>query len=61
MVNGGQQYKHGLEINKRYGEGAAEEVLLLSNQTHKFSTFELIDMYKAFKERVDIMIKEKGL
>jgi len=61
MVNGGQQYKHGLEIDKRYGEGAAEEILILSNQTQKFSTFELIDMYNDFKERVEQMIKEKGV
>jgi len=61
MVNGGQQYKHGLEIDKRYGEGAAEEILILSNQTQKFSTFELIDMYNDFKERVEQMIKDKGV
>jgi hypothetical protein len=61
MVNGGQQYKHGLEIDKRYGEGAAEEILLLSNQTQKFSTFELVDMYNDFKERVELMIEEKGV
>lgn len=61
MVNGGQQYKHGLEIDKRYGEGAAEEILILSNQTQKFSTFELVDMYNDFKERVEQMIEDKGV
>ncbi len=61
MVNGGQQYKHGLEIDKRYGEGSAERILMESNVTQKFTTFELEEMYESFKEEVDRMIKEKGV
>ena len=61
MVNGGQQYVHGIEIDKRYGEGTADNIVRLSNNTKKFSTFELREMVSHYKEEVLRMMKEKGL
>jgi len=52
MKNGGQQYVHGKEIDKRYGEGVADEIVYLSNQIMKFSTQEIRDMAKHYRELV---------
>ena len=56
MKNGGQQYVHGKEIDKKYGEGTADEIVYLSNQMVKFSTQELRDMAKKYRDLVKKML-----
>lgn len=56
MKNGGQQYVHGKEIDKKYGEGTADEIVCLSNQIVKFSTQELRDMAKKYRDLVKNML-----
>lgn len=60
MRNGGQQYVHGKEIDKKYGEGTADAIVLRSNQTKKFTTFELKEMRKHYLAEVNKLMKEKG-
>jgi hypothetical protein len=57
MVNGGQQYIHGLEIDKKFGEGIADELVVHSNKIIKFTTQELIDMALFYKEKVGEFLK----
>jgi hypothetical protein len=51
MVNGGQQYVHGLAIDKKFGEGTADELVILSNQIVKLSTREILDLAEEYKNK----------
>lgn len=50
MANGGQQYLFGQRLDKEFGEGTADEVIKLSNQTKKFATAEIIEMRKHYEK-----------
>jgi len=50
--NQGEQFKFGREIDKRYGEGTAEKILLKSRQVCKRGKAEIEVMEKYYKERV---------
>lgn len=53
MVNGGQQYVHGLAIDKKFGEGTADELVILSNQIAKLSTREILDLAEEYKNKFE--------
>ena len=59
MVNGGQQYIHGLEIDKKFGEGTANELVILSQKIRKFTQADLISMIDHYKEEVERLSEEK--
>lgn len=59
MVNGGQQYIHGLEIDKKFGEGTANELVILSQKIRKFTQADLIGMIDHYKEQVERLSEEK--
>ena len=40
-----------MHCGQDYGEGSAERVLILSNQTRKFSTQEIIEMRESFTKK----------
>lgn len=48
MSANGQQYLHGLYINKKYGKGTADELMRLRWKTHQFATYELEEMIKVY-------------
>jgi hypothetical protein len=56
MTNGGQQYEFGLRLDHHFGEGTAEDILIKSNQTRKFTTKELQEMTKDYQQRVNEML-----
>ena len=56
MVNGGQQYMFGLNLDRAYGEGTAEEIVRRSNQTRKFSDEELKDMIRHYSQLVNKLL-----
>lgn len=58
---GGRQYEHSLAIDKKYGEGTAEKLLIQSKQTKKFADFELEELIKYYTEQVKQLKKEKCL
>ena len=48
----GQQYQHGLAINRKFGEGVADELGRLANQSIKISRGEYRDLIQDYNERV---------
>ena len=60
LVNGGQQYVHGLAIDKKFGEGTADELVILSNQIVKLSTREILDLAEEYKNKFKELEQEKG-
>jgi len=48
---GGEQHLYGKHLDARFGEGTAERILILSNQSRKFSTQEIIDMREDFTKK----------
>lgn len=57
----GEQYKFSKELDRIYGEGTAEALLIASKQTRKFSREELESMYHHYKRKVDELRGTKGL
>lgn len=48
----GKQYEMGKYINKKYGEGTAEELIKLSKLQFKYEKFQLIQMIEFYKKLV---------
>lgn len=55
---GGRQYEFGLMIDKKYGKGTAEKLLVLSRTTCKRGKFEIDELTKYYKAEVK-KLKEK--
>jgi hypothetical protein len=51
--NQGEQYKHALYIDKRYGKGTADEMVLLSNTSVKWSIHELECLIDDYEKRLN--------
>lgn len=51
----GEQYKFGLNLDAKYGEGTARRLHIKAQQIIKLSDFELEDMIKRYKNFVDSM------
>jgi len=50
MFKGGEQYKFGLQLNKKFGDSKAEKLFLLAKKTKKFINFELLEMIKHYRK-----------
>lgn len=50
--NQGEQFKFSIYIDKKYGKGTAEKLLIQSKQTCKLGQFEIDQMTKYYKEKV---------
>ena len=61
MFKSGEQYKFGLNLDAKYGDGAAEELQLRSRQTLKMSRVDYEDKIGYYKEAVKNLKKEKGI
>ena len=57
----GEQFKFGLNLDAKYGEGTAEELQLKARQTQKFSRVDYEDKISYYKELVKNLKKEKGI
>jgi hypothetical protein len=50
MSNGGQQYEFGLKLDEVYGEGTADNLLIKSNKTAKYTLIELKAMAEHYRK-----------
>jgi len=57
----GEQYKFGLRLDYKYGEGTAEELELKSRQTIKLSRVDYEDKISYYKDAVKNLKIEKGI
>ena len=57
----GEQYKFGLRLDNKYGEGTAEELQIKSRQTVKLSRVDYEDKISYYKDAVKNLKKEKGI
>lgn len=56
-----KKYEHGLAIDRKYGQGTAEKLLIKSKQLCKISSFDIKVMENYYKEKVKELKKLKGL
>ena len=56
---GGEQYKHGLAIDKIYGPGTATLLEGLSRQARKFSRRELIELIEKYENKTAQLVASK--
>ena len=61
MYEQGEQFKFGLRIDNKFGEGTAQELEFLSNQITKVSRSDYEEKISYYKGVVDKMKKEKGI
>lgn len=59
--NSGDQYAHSQFIEKKYGRGTADLLLVLSRNKKSFSQFDIDELTKYYKSEVERIKKEKGL
>ena len=57
----GEQYKFGLNLDAKYGDGTAEELQFKSRQTVKLSRIDYEEKISYYKSLVDNLKKEKGI
>jgi hypothetical protein len=57
----GEQFLFSQHLDRQYGEGTAEGLLIESKQTRKFSRDELEALYHHYKRKVDELKSTKGL
>jgi len=50
--NQGEQYKFGVFLDKKYGEGKAQELLEKSRKTMKYSVTDLQELFEYFKKKI---------
>lgn len=55
--NGGEQFKYGLFLDREYGEGTAQELMMLSRITCKLSDIDYREMNKEYKIKVKQLLK----
>ena len=48
----GLQYKYGIELDEKYGNGTAIELMEKSHKIKKFTVVELKELYEYYKEKV---------
>lgn len=57
----GNQFQYALFIDKKYGKGTAEKLLALSRQRKSLSKFEIDELTKYYKEKIEELKTIKGL
>ena len=61
MYSQGEQYKFGLALDSKYGEGTAEELEQISRSILKISRVEYEEKIVYYKSLVEKLKKEKGI
>ena len=59
--NAGEQYRHGQEIDLRYGAGTAEYLETLSRSLFKMNKVEVMEIAKEYKQRAEEIAEQKGI
>ena len=57
----GEQYRFGLHLDGKYGEGTAEELQFKARQTVKFTRVDYEEKISYYKEAVNKLKKDKGI
>lgn len=55
ISNGGQQYQFGLELDRRYGAGTAEEIMRQGNELRKFTTDEILQIAADYRTKFNAL------
>jgi hypothetical protein len=61
MYHSGEQFKFGLGLEYKYGNGTAKKLLQKSRQPFKMSKHEYEEKISYYKSLVENLLKEKGL
>ena len=61
MYEQGEQFRFGLALDSKYGEGKAEELEFLARTIMKVSRIEYEEKISYYKEAVNKLKKEKGI
>jgi hypothetical protein len=61
MFSGGEQYKFGIALDHKYGEGTAQELEFISKFTSKVTRSDYEDKISYYKLAVKNLKKEKGI
>ena len=61
MFRGGEQFRFGLAIDSKYGEGEAEALEFLARTTVKFSRYDYEDNISYYGTLVEKLKKDKGI
>ena len=61
MYEQGEQFRFGLALDSKYGEGKAEELEFLARTIMKVSRIEYEEKISYYKDLVDKLKKEKGI
>ena len=56
VMQQGKQYQFGLNLDKKYGDGTAQKLLIKSQKTVKFSDHDLQEMIKYYNHLVNQLI-----
>ena len=56
VMQQGKQYQFGLNLDKKYGDGTAQKLLIKSQKTVKFSDHDLEEMIKYYNHLVNQLI-----
>lgn len=58
---GGEQYQFAKNLDAHYGEGTADDLVRLSNQTRKYGAYELASMAEHYRRESAELKRKKGL
>ena len=61
MFEQGEQFKFGLRLDNKFGEGTAQELEFLSKQITKVSRSDYEEKISYYKDAVNKLKKEKGI
>ena len=61
MFSQGEQFKFGINLDAKYGEGTAEELEYLARTIHKVSRVEYEEQISYYKNLVENLKEEKGI
>ena len=61
MFRQGEQFKFGINLDAKYGEGTAEELECLARTIHKVSRVEYEEKISYYKNLVENLKEEKGI
>ena len=61
MYEQGEQFKFGVALDKKFGEGTSEELELLARTIMKVSRIDYEEKISYYKDLVEKLKKEKGI
>jgi hypothetical protein len=61
MYEQGEQFRFGIALDSKYGEGSAEEIEFLARTIMKFSRIDYEEKISYYKDLVEKLKKEKGI